>query len=77
MVQICEIVTSNIDNLKLVVNGFIMTKDKNRDDLYYWCCGNEKRCVVVVMLVPFKLMDNIVYEVQKSIIIAPMLLENM
>ncbi len=34
----CEIVKSNRGFDKIVVNGYLMTKDKNRDDLYYWNC---------------------------------------
>ncbi|KAL4123196.1 hypothetical protein QTP88_015419 [Uroleucon formosanum] len=41
MTQICEIVLSNRGGIKIDVDGYIMTKDKNRDDLYYWC--SEKR----------------------------------
>jgi len=32
MAQICETVSSNKCGIKLVIDGCIMTKDKNRDD---------------------------------------------
>lgn len=41
---ICEIVTSIRGQDKINVHGYIMVKDKNRNDLYYWCC--EKRNVL-------------------------------
>ncbi|CAG8685915.1 11114_t:CDS:1, partial [Dentiscutata heterogama] len=37
----CEIIPSIRGNPTINVHGFIMIKDKNRRDLYYWCC--EKR----------------------------------
>jgi hypothetical protein len=42
MAQICETVSSNRGGIKLVIDGYIMTKHKNRDDLYYWCCEKRK-----------------------------------
>ncbi|KAL4126660.1 hypothetical protein QTP88_010869 [Uroleucon formosanum] len=42
MSQICETVSSNRGGIKFVIDGYIMTKDKNRDDLYYWCCEKRK-----------------------------------
>lgn len=38
---ICEIISSIRGQDKINVNGYIMVKDKNRNDSYYWCC--EKR----------------------------------
>ena len=38
---ICEIVSSIRGQDKINVHGYLMVKDKNRDDSYYWCC--EKR----------------------------------
>jgi hypothetical protein len=38
---ICEIVSSNRGQDKINVHGYIMSKNKNRDDFYYWHC--EKR----------------------------------
>jgi len=38
---ICEIVSSIRGQDKINVHGYIMVKDKNRNNLYYWCC--EKR----------------------------------
>jgi hypothetical protein len=35
---ICEIVISNRGHDKINVHGYIMLKDKNRNDLYYWYC---------------------------------------
>jgi hypothetical protein len=34
----CGIVKSNKGIDKIVFNGYLMTKDKNHDDLYYWNC---------------------------------------
>ena len=42
MAQVCELVPSTRGHSKLVVDGFLMSKDKNRDDLYYWCCEKRK-----------------------------------
>jgi len=42
MTQICVIVLSNRGGVKIDIDGYIMTKDKNRDDLYYWCCEKRK-----------------------------------
>lgn len=46
MAQMYETVSSNRGTIKLVISGYIMTKDKNRDNLYYWCCEKRKtlRC---------------------------------
>lgn len=38
---ICEIISSIRGQDKINVHGYIMVKDKNRGDSYYWCC--EKR----------------------------------
>jgi len=38
---ICEIISSIRGQDKINVNGYIMIKDKHRNDKYYWCC--EKR----------------------------------
>jgi hypothetical protein len=38
---ICEIVPSLRGGIKINVNGYLMVKDKNRDNKFYWCC--EKR----------------------------------
>lgn len=39
--NICEVVTSLRGGIKINVNGYLMVKDKSRDNKYYWCC--EKR----------------------------------
>jgi MULE transposase domain/FLYWCH zinc finger domain len=39
--NICEIISSIRGQDKINVNGYIMVKDKNRNDSHYWCC--EKR----------------------------------
>jgi hypothetical protein len=38
---ICEKISSIRNKDKISVNGYLMVKDKNRENLYYWCC--EKR----------------------------------
>jgi len=35
---VCEIVFSNSGQAKINVNGYIMVKNRNRNDLYYWSC---------------------------------------
>ena len=35
---VCEIVYSTRGQAKINVNGYIMVKNKNRNDLYYWSC---------------------------------------
>ncbi len=38
---ICEVVPSIHNKDKLNIHGYLMIKDKNQRDLYYWSC--EKR----------------------------------
>ena len=38
---ICEKISSIRNKDKINVNGYLMVKDKNRKNLYYWYC--EKR----------------------------------
>ena len=38
MAEVCECVLSNRDNIKLVIKNYILTKNKNKDDIYYWRC---------------------------------------
>lgn len=38
----CNLVPSNQGHLKLIVNGYLLTKNKNRGDVYYWCCEKRK-----------------------------------
>jgi hypothetical protein len=40
--QICEIVPSHKGKIKLNVDGYLMVKNTNRGDLYYWCCEYRK-----------------------------------
>jgi len=40
--QICDIVPYIRGHPKLIVDGYIMSKDKNRGDLFYWCCEKRK-----------------------------------
>ena len=39
--DICEVVTSIRNKSKINVHGYLMIKDKNRKNRYYWSC--EKR----------------------------------
>lgn len=41
MEEYCDIVLSQQGREKLVVKGYLMVKDKNRDDLYYWNCEKK------------------------------------
>ncbi|CAH1770449.1 7553_t:CDS:1, partial [Entrophospora sp. SA101] len=36
-----EIVSSNRGQDKINIHGFIMCKNKNRDNSYYWRCGKR------------------------------------
>ena len=38
---ICDVVSSTHNKVKLNVHGYLMVKDKNRNNIYYWSC--EKR----------------------------------
>ena len=40
--NVCKIVPSQKGSDKINARGFLMVKDKNRDDLYYWCCEKRK-----------------------------------
>ncbi|CAG8855629.1 19902_t:CDS:1, partial [Gigaspora margarita] len=42
MDEICEIVPSQKGMDKINVRGFLMVKDKYREDTYYWCCEKRK-----------------------------------
>jgi len=35
---ICEVISSNRGQDKINVDGYIMSKDKNRNNTYYWRC---------------------------------------
>lgn len=39
---VAQIFPSQKGNSKISVNGYIMVKDKNRRDIYYWCCERRK-----------------------------------
>nr|CAG8678882.1 5299_t:CDS:1 [Entrophospora candida] len=36
--EICELVNSTRGKQKIVIRGYLLVKDKNRDEKYYWCC---------------------------------------
>ena len=36
--NICEVVTSIRNKSKINVHGYLMVKDKNRNNRYYWSC---------------------------------------
>ncbi|CAG8526272.1 8557_t:CDS:2, partial [Scutellospora calospora] len=40
--EICEIIPSNKGGDKLNVRGFLMTKERIREDTYYWSCDKKK-----------------------------------
>jgi hypothetical protein len=40
--EICEIVTSQKGNNKINVRGYLMVKERNVKDTYYWCCDRKK-----------------------------------
>jgi len=42
MDEICEIVPSQKGNDKLNVRGYLMVKDRNRNNVYYWCCERRR-----------------------------------
>lgn len=42
MAEIGKIVSSIRGKAKLEISGYVMSKDKNRGDLYYWCCEKRK-----------------------------------
>lgn len=39
---ICNLVPSNKGRNKLIVDGYLFCKDKNRGDTFYWCCDKRK-----------------------------------
>ena len=42
MSEICEIVPSQKGNNKIKVHGYLMVKERNRENIYYWCCEKQK-----------------------------------
>jgi len=42
MANICESVSSKRGKIKLVINNYILTKDKNRGNLFYWRCERRR-----------------------------------
>jgi hypothetical protein len=42
MNEICEIVPSQKGHDKINVRGYLMVKERNRDDKFYWCCEKRK-----------------------------------
>ena len=42
MNNICEVVPSIHNKNKINVNDYLMVKDKNRKNLYYWRCEKYK-----------------------------------
>ncbi|GBB96719.1 hypothetical protein RclHR1_28100001 [Rhizophagus clarus] len=42
MNEICEVVPSQKGNNKINVRGYLMVKERNREDIFYWCCEKRK-----------------------------------
>src|SRR5437660_1659561 len=42
MSEICEIIPSQKGNDKIKVNGYLMVKEKTRENTYTWCCEKRK-----------------------------------
>ena len=42
MEEFCEKIPSQKGRDKINVRGYLMVKDKNRKDSYYWCCEYRK-----------------------------------
>jgi hypothetical protein len=40
--EICDIVPSQKENNKINVRGYLMVKERTRNDTYYWCCERRK-----------------------------------
>ncbi|CAI2179572.1 4874_t:CDS:2 [Funneliformis geosporum] len=40
--KICEIVTSQKGHNKINVRSYLMVKEKDQNDIYYWCCEKRK-----------------------------------
>ncbi|RIB29033.1 hypothetical protein C2G38_2028021 [Gigaspora rosea] len=36
--EVCETVNTTHNKQKIVVRGYLLVKDKNRDESFYWCC---------------------------------------
>src|SRR5688572_21597783 len=36
--EVCELFNSTRGKQKIVVRGYLLVKDTNRDEKYYWCC---------------------------------------
>lgn len=42
MGETCEIIYSQKGNHKLRIRGYLMVKERNRNDIFYWCCVKNK-----------------------------------
>src|ERR1700761_7113914 len=42
MNEICEIIPSQKGKDKINIRGYLMVKERNRGDLFYWCCERRK-----------------------------------
>ncbi|CAG8755550.1 13243_t:CDS:2, partial [Dentiscutata heterogama] len=44
--EVCQLVDSIHGKTKLNVRGYLLVKDKNQDEKYYWCCEykNTLKC---------------------------------
>ena len=42
MTDICETVLSQKGNPKLVVNGYLLVKERSKNTLFSWCCEKRK-----------------------------------
>jgi hypothetical protein len=40
--EICELVSSQKGKDKINVREYLMVKERNRDNNYYWCCEKRK-----------------------------------
>ncbi|CAB4418896.1 unnamed protein product [Rhizophagus irregularis] len=40
---VCELVNSTQSNPKIIVHGYLLVKDKNRNEKHYWCCEYRKK----------------------------------
>ena len=45
--EICKMIESQKKKKMIVVNGYIMQKDKNRNDLYYWDCKHRSHTIYI------------------------------
>ena len=65
---ICELILTNRGQTKINVDGYLMVKDKNRSNSYYWCCERRDTLKCNGRATTRLIDDNIIFEIPLTII---------